>query len=488
MSDLKDTKINGKFLIGQKLGSGSFGDIYLATNTETKEIVAVKLEDSKSKHPQLLFEAKIMKALQDRVGIPKLYWFGQEAGCNVMVLDLLGPSLEDLFNLCKRKFSLKTTIMICDQMIQRVESVHYKSYIHRDIKPDNFLIGLGKKSNTIYVIDYGLGKKFRDSKTHQHIPYRENKNLTGTARYASINAHLGIEQSRRDDLEAIGYVLVYFLKGYLPWQGIKANNKQEKYNKIMEKKMSTPVEILCKGLPIEFSTYLNYCRSLRFEDKPDYLYLRKMFKELFYRENYEWDYIYDWCLPIGGEKITSYSNGKISITINTNPPSAQNPPVTLHINENVMSKGDDKFIKSEYMKDKLEQLQGLDSQDKNEAQQDNLRVDNNPIKDHKDEEGGHNNLSGENKNNVSNAPSEGNQYGAIDLGEVKVDLNQTPSQGAIDYGITPGYDLGGAYAPYGDYGNAFQTPQYEYNNTENNNISNQNIENDGKDTVFNMNN
>jgi len=105
-----------------------------------------------------------------------------------------------------------------------------------------------------------------------------------------------LEQSRRDDLEAIGYVLVYLVRGFLPWQGIKANNKQEKYHKIMEKKMTTPVELLCKGLPIEFSTYLNYCRTLKFEDKPDYSYLRKMFKELFIREGFELDYMYDWTL------------------------------------------------------------------------------------------------------------------------------------------------------------------------------------------------
>mmetsp|Transcript_15929 Transcript_15929/g.45363 ORF Transcript_15929/g.45363 Transcript_15929/m.45363 type:complete len:319 (-) Transcript_15929:574-1530(-) len=144
------------------------------------------------------------------------------------------------------------------------------------------------------MIDFGLAKKYRDPKTHQHIPYRENKNLTGTARYASINAHLGIEQSRRDDLEAVGYVMMYFCRGSLPWQGIKANTKQEKYHKIMEKKMSTPVEVLCKGYPAEFSTYLNYCRALRFEDRPDYAYLRRLFKDLFAREGFENDGIFDW--------------------------------------------------------------------------------------------------------------------------------------------------------------------------------------------------
>ena len=183
----------------------------------------------------------------------KIHHFGEEGDYNILIMDLLGPSLEDLFNFCGRKFQLKTTLMVADQMITRIEYVHSKNYIHRDIKPENFVIGLGKRSNQVFLIDFGLSKKFRDPKTHQHIPYKENKNLTGTARYASINAHLGIEQSRRDDLEAIGYVSIYFIKGKLPWQGISAQNKAEKYHKIMEKKMSIPVEYLCLGLPSIFA-------------------------------------------------------------------------------------------------------------------------------------------------------------------------------------------------------------------------------------------
>jgi len=314
-NELKENIIGGKYQMGINFGRGAFGEIYMATNTQNNEVLALKTEDSKSKHAQLLFEAKVLKALQGGVGVPTLHWFGTEYSFNIMVMTLLGPSLEDLFNLCSRKFSLKTVLMLADQMIARVEYVHSKNYIHRDIKPDNFLIGLGKRSNIVYIVDFGLAKKYRDGKTHQHIPYRENKNLTGTARYASINAHLGIEQSRRDDLEAIGYVLIYLVKGYLPWQGIKANNKQEKYHKIMEKKMTTPVEILCKGLPIEFSTYLNYCRTLKFEDKPDYSYLRKMFKELFIREGCELDYMYDWTLQ--SSEGLNYENGRIQIQVNT---------------------------------------------------------------------------------------------------------------------------------------------------------------------------
>merc|ERR1712110_1040689 len=203
-------------------------------------------------------------------------------------------ALEDLFSFCNRKLSLKTVLMLADQMINRIEYVHAKNFIHRDIKPDNFLIGLGKKANQVHIIDFGLAKKYRDPKTQQHIPYREGKNLTGTARYASVNTHLGIEQIRRDDLEAIGYVLMYFNRGSLPWQGLKANGKKEKYEKIMEKKMSTPVEVLCKQSPCEFATYLNYCRSLRFEDRPDYAYLRRLLKDLFFREGYTYDFSFDW--------------------------------------------------------------------------------------------------------------------------------------------------------------------------------------------------
>merc|ERR1719291_832457 len=205
----------------------------------------------------LLYEAKLLRHLQGAPGIACMHYCAVEGDHNVMIMDLLGPSLENLFNICHRKFSLKTVLMIADQMLYRIEYLHSKHFLHRDVKPDNFLIGHGKKSNIVYIIDFGLAKKYRDPKSQQHIPYRENKSLTGTARYASINAHLGIEQSRRDDLEAIGYVLMYFNRGQLPWQGLKANTKEEKYNRIAEKKMSTPVEDLCQGFSAEFSMYMN---------------------------------------------------------------------------------------------------------------------------------------------------------------------------------------------------------------------------------------
>ena len=134
-----------------------------------------------------------------------------------MVMELLGHSLEDLFQYCGRKFTLKTVCMLADQMISRLEYMHTNNFIHRDMKPDNFLMGNGNKRNVCYMIDFGLSKRYKDAKTGEHIPYRDNKSLTGTARYASVNTHIGIEQARRDDMESIGYILLYFLKGSLPW-------------------------------------------------------------------------------------------------------------------------------------------------------------------------------------------------------------------------------------------------------------------------------
>ncbi|XP_034691563.1 casein kinase 1-like protein 7 isoform X1 [Vitis riparia] len=309
--------IGGKFKMGRKIGSGSFGELYIGVNVQSGEEVAIKVEPTKTKHPQLQYESKLYMLLQGGTGIPHLKWFGVEGEYNVMVIDLLGPSLEDLFNYCNRKFTLKTVLMLADQLINRVEYMHSRGFLHRDIKPDNFLMGLGRRANQVYAIDFGLAKKYRDLQTHKHIPYRENKNLTGTARYASVNTHLGVEQSRRDDLESLGYVLMYFLRGSLPWQGLKAGTKKQKYDKISEKKMLTPIEVLCKSYPSEFTSYFHYCRSLRFEDKPDYSYLKRLFRDLFIREGYQFDYVFDWTIlkypQIGASSRGRHSTGKAGL-------------------------------------------------------------------------------------------------------------------------------------------------------------------------------
>jgi casein kinase 1 len=241
-----DLRIGTKWVLKRRLGGGSFGEIYSGEQILTKEPVAVKLESNNCHPPQLINESRAYRLLSGAVGIPFMRWYGVEGDYSVLVMDLLGKSLEELFEQCDRKFSLKTVLMIADQLLARIEYLHEKNILHRDIKPENFMIGSGRSSNLIYVIDLGLSKKFKDPKTGQHIPFREGKLLLGTARYTSINTHLGIEQSRRDDLEGIAYVLIYFLKGTLPWIGLKAENRKQKYEMITEKKVVTGVEVLSR--------------------------------------------------------------------------------------------------------------------------------------------------------------------------------------------------------------------------------------------------
>lgn len=298
------------YVVSQRIGSGSFGDVFLVVDNRNKNRLAAKFEHSNTESPQLYYEYRVYRLLAGGEGIPSVHWFGREKQFNIMVMDLLGPSLEDLLEFCSRKFSLKTVLMLADMFLARIEYVHSKHFIHRDIKPENFLIGQGKrKRNEVYIIDFGLAKKYRDAQSHRHIPYFEYKALTGTPRYASINTHIGCEQSRRDDLESLGFVLMYFNLGALPWQGIKAYNKKEKYDKIKKKKITTSIKHLCKNVPMAFAKYMTYCRSLDFTATPDYSYLRRLFRTLFFEEGFAAGHLrspggsgFDWTILLQGKK------------------------------------------------------------------------------------------------------------------------------------------------------------------------------------------
>ncbi|KAI5961596.1 YCK2 [Candida pseudojiufengensis] len=300
------------YKIGKKIGEGSFGVIFEGTNIINGVPVAIKFEPRKTEAPQLRDEYRTYKHLQGCPGIPNAYYFGQEGLHNILVIDLLGPSLEDLFDWCGRRFSVKTVVQVAVEMLSLVEEVHRHDLIYRDIKPDNFLIGRQGLSdeNNVHLIDFGMAKQYRDPRTKQHIPYREKKSLSGTARYMSINTHLGREQSRRDDLEALGHVFFYFLRGQLPWQGLKAPTNKQKYEKIGDKKRTTPAVTLCDGLPNQFAEYLDSVRSLPFDAEPPYEEYRMLLISVLDDLGQSCDGDYDWMHLNGGKGWDSSINKK----------------------------------------------------------------------------------------------------------------------------------------------------------------------------------
>lgn len=287
--------VNGKYKIKSRIGRGSFGETYYGENIRNNQKYAIKFENSKVSVPRLFFEVKVYQSMNASENVPKVYSCGVFEDKNFMVMDLLGKSLEELFCMSKRSFGLKTVVLLADRMLKCIEDVHNNDYIHRDIKPDNFVIGSGVNKDKIYIIDFGLSKRYRDKKTGEHIPYREDKQLTGTARYASVNALSGIEQSRRDDLEALGYVWLYFLRGSLPWQGFREQDVRVAYRKILEVKQKTPFEVLCTGFPEQFVSYFYAVRRLKFTEDPNYQELRDIILSILPQNNIDDDNVFEWC-------------------------------------------------------------------------------------------------------------------------------------------------------------------------------------------------
>jgi serine/threonine protein kinase len=309
--------LNGKYTICKKIGSGAFGKVYVGQDIKTKQFVAIKTETIKEKNKNitssLLRELKIYNKLAKesdaetlgtingeyminnvRVNVPKLYGFYKSKRKQIsdttykyhqyLVMELLGPNLNKLFNKMDKHFPLINIYSMANQMIGLLEAIHNIGWLHRDLKPENFVIGLGRKGyKKVYLIDFGLSRRWGDMIDKYNsvlIDGQSSSSIVGTARYMSINVHNGKAYSWRDDLESLGYILIYFLRGQLPWQGFKEKNGKRLMRKIYKSKLENK-KILCDNLPSEFKIYMNYCWSLKIDSQPDYSGLQRLFKNKF---------------------------------------------------------------------------------------------------------------------------------------------------------------------------------------------------------------
>ena len=296
MVDKSDiTKYLGKninnYTVTKYINSGSFGIVYEGQDRKTGELVALKIPiKTKERDGQkcLLDEARVYNALNESEvkGVAKMKVI-KNKDLKIIVMDLLGPSLENLLK-SRKQFRLKSIILLAIQFLDIMQSIHSKGYIHRDIKPDNFVVD-NKYHNNIYCIDFGLATRYLKRGTDEHVKFTTNHKFCGTARFSSISSHLGYSQSRKDDLESIGYLLIYLYRGNLPWMNIKHKDKIEKYRLIGEKKIHTTEEELCDKLPKEFLIYLKYVRNLDYTEKPHYNSLKNMFTKLYSSKDYSKD-------------------------------------------------------------------------------------------------------------------------------------------------------------------------------------------------------
>jgi len=297
-----DDSLHNKYTIVKKIGEGAFGSVFKAClKQDPNTLVAIKIENKQKEITRLKHEKNVYSYFKDKLGFPYVYDFIEKEKHFIFVMEYLGPNLEELFEFCGYHFSLKTILMIAIQVLNRIETFHNSGFIHRDIKPDNFLIGIKNKKSRIYLIDFGLSKKFVQNR--KHISYNTDKSFTGSYRYSSIRNHKGIEQSRRDDLESIGYMFIYFLTRRLPWQGLKGEDRQTRKKNIFNVKKNISPEELCEKLPHEFLLYMKYCRVLKFKDKPNYKMLKDLFVNLFKKRKYQLDFVYDWNIIAKKKKI-----------------------------------------------------------------------------------------------------------------------------------------------------------------------------------------
>lgn len=279
-----------RFLVKRHLGGGSFGEVYLAYDNDTDDYVAIKVDKDPGPNSQIANEYHVLKALKHpKLHVPAVVFYGMDGHTGILAMTRMGKSVQDLYERMDCRFSLKTVLMLAEQMITRVEFIHHHGFVHRDLKPENFCVGWS--DNRIHAIDFGLARRYRDRKGHVELV--TGKGMVGTVRYASINAHDGFTQSRRDDIESLAYILIFLARRSLPWQGIRCQNSRDKYEKVGYMKRCTPPATLCKGLPRCFSNHLTIAHAMRFEEEPDYHTLRELYRGAFsehgfVRDRYDW--------------------------------------------------------------------------------------------------------------------------------------------------------------------------------------------------------
>lgn len=288
--------INDRYEIQDFIGKGSFGNVYRAIDLKTKRLLAIKTENiDDTKNEYLYEEFKLYNKIMNHKSIPNVYHYGEHRNKNILVMSYLGYNLGTLFKFCEKKFSMKTVCMIMIQTIDILEHIHSFGIIHKDIKPENMLIGHNSERNTIYLVDFGLSDRYLINKI-THIPWNDKRQFCGTYRYSSIRNHEGSEQSRRDDLESLGYVMIYFLKGKLPWENLKPKEGEPRVIQIFNKKKNITCEKLTRNMDPMIYNYMKYIRMLRFRDKPNYFKIKQCFIEYMQTNNFKYDNMFDWVI------------------------------------------------------------------------------------------------------------------------------------------------------------------------------------------------
>jgi len=287
---------HGRFTFAEPLGKGGFAYVFAGWDNLQNEHIAIKIENNQRKNASRSIKKEYrfsVKLNASNCPVPKPTWCGRCEDRRAMVMQRLGDSLSDYFKLCGKRFSIQTTLSLAIELLKILETIHNCGILHRDIKLQNFLVGY-EDPTRFYICDFGLSDYYINPTDQTHILETKGHSRYGTVRYASLNNHKGVEQSRRDDLESLGFVLLYAARGNLPWQTIRDEDRRQKWSKVFEMKSGTKLTDLCERLPKVFVTYMEEVRKLEFKQRPDYDHLRKMFKDEYDRQNFKRKTKYDW--------------------------------------------------------------------------------------------------------------------------------------------------------------------------------------------------